>query len=54
MKLVISFLGLLIFSVSAKMPGLDIYVDDLLLRDNQLKVSHLKPITNRSEYDNQP
>ena len=54
MKIVISLLGLLIFSVSAKMPGFDIYIGDLLLQDNRLEVSHLKALTSRAEYDNQP
>ena len=54
MKFVTSLLGLLIFSVSAKMPGFDIYIGDLVLQDNRLEVSHLKALTNRAEYDNQP
>jgi len=49
-----SLLGLLIFSASAKMPGFDIYIGDLVLQDNRLKVSHLKALTRRAEYDNQP
>ena len=47
-------LGVLIFSASAKMPGFDIYVGDLALQNNRLKVSHLEALTTRSEYDNQP
>ena len=47
-------LGVLIFSASAKMPGFDIYVGDLALQNNRLKVSHLEALTKRSEYDNQP
>ncbi|MFT5838319.1 MAG: hypothetical protein ACI9UT_000811 [Flavobacteriales bacterium] len=54
MKLMTGLLGVLIFSASAKMPGFDIYVGDLVLQNNRLKVSHLKALTMRSEYDNQP
>ena len=54
MKLITGLLGVMIFSVAAKMPGFDIYVGDLELQDNQLKVSHLKALTMRSGYDNQP
>jgi hypothetical protein len=54
MKLLMSLLGLIIFSASAKMPGFDIYIGDLVTQDNQLEVSHLKALTNRAEYDNQP
>jgi hypothetical protein len=54
MKLIISLLGLLIFSASAKMPGYDIYVGDLVLQDNRLEVSHLKALISRAGYDNQP
>jgi Tol biopolymer transport system component len=54
MKLMTGLLGVLIFSASAKMPGFDIYVGDLVLQNNRLKVSHLKALTKRSEYDNQP
>jgi Tol biopolymer transport system component len=54
MKLVTSLLGLLIFSASAKMPGFNIYIGDLVLQNKQLKVSHLKALTSRVEYDNQP
>jgi hypothetical protein len=36
------------------MPGFDIYIGDLGLQDSLLKVSHLKALTNRAEYDNQP
>jgi hypothetical protein len=53
-RLFTSFIGLLICSASAKMPGFDIYVGDLILQDNRLEVSHLKALTNRAEYDNQP
>lgn len=54
MKLMTGFLGLIIFSVSAKMPGFNIYVGDLVLQENRLAVSHLKALTNRIDYDNQP
>jgi Tol biopolymer transport system component len=54
MKLITGLLGIMIFSVSAQMSGSDIYVGDLELHDNRLKVSHLKALTVRSEYDNQP
>jgi hypothetical protein len=54
MKFLTSLLGLMFFSVSAKMPGFDIYIGDVVLKDNQLEVSHLKALTRRAEYDNQP
>jgi hypothetical protein len=54
MKLMTGFLGLLIFSASAKMPGFDIYIGDLAVQGNRLKVSHLNALTNRVGYDNQP
>lgn len=54
MKLMTGLLGAIVFSLSAKMPGFDIYVGDLALQDNRLVVSHLKAMTNRQEYDNQP
>ena len=54
MKLITALLGVMIFSVSAKMPGFDIYVGDLVLQENRLAVSHLKALTNRIDYDNQP
>jgi Tol biopolymer transport system component len=54
MKLTVVLLGLVICTVSAKMPGFDIYVGDLVLIDNQLEVSHLKALTNRVDYHNQP
>jgi hypothetical protein len=54
MKLMTGLLSAMVFSVSAKMPGFDIYVGDVELQDNRLKVSHLKALTKRSEYDNQP
>jgi Tol biopolymer transport system component len=54
MKLLTSLLGLMFFGVSAKMPGFDIYIGDVVLKDNQLEVSHLKALTRRVGYDNQP
>ena len=54
MKLVTSLLGLMVFSVSAKMPGYDIYIGDILPKDGLLQISHIKPVTQRPEYDNQP
>ena len=54
MKLMTGLLGFMIFSASAKMPGFDIYLGDLALKDQRLKVSHLKALTNTSAYDNQP
>ena len=54
MKLLIGLLGLMIFSASAKMPGFDIYIGDLLSQDGLLEISHIKPVTQRPEYDNQP
>ena len=54
MKLMTGLLGFMIFSASAKMPGFDIYLGDLVLKDQRLKVSHLKALTNTSAYDNQP
>jgi Tol biopolymer transport system component len=54
MKLMTGLLGIMIFSVSAKMPGFDIYLGDLVLQDKRLKVSHLKALTERAAYDNQP
>jgi len=54
MKLMTGLLGIMIFSASAKMPGFDIYVGDLVLQDKRLKVSHLKALTDRTAYDNQP
>jgi hypothetical protein len=54
MKLMTALLGVMIFSVSAKMPSFDIYMGDLGIQDNQLKVSHLRALTNRTGYDNQP
>lgn len=54
MKLITGLLGFIVFSVSAKMPGFDIYVGDLVLQENRLVVSHLKALTNRVDYDNQP
>jgi Tol biopolymer transport system component len=36
------------------MPSFDIYLVDLVLQDKQLKVSHLKALTHRAGYDNQP
>jgi hypothetical protein len=58
MKLMSGLIGLLlggmVFSVSAKMPGFDIYVGDLALQDNRLQVSQLKALTSRVAYDNQP
>ena len=40
MKLMTALLGFMIFSASAKMPGFDIYLGDLVLKDQRLKVSH--------------
>lgn len=54
MKLMTGLLSVMIFSASAKMPGYDIYVGDVEIQDSRLKVSHLKALTQRSEYDNQP
>jgi Tol biopolymer transport system component len=54
MRLMAGLLGIMIFSASAKMPGFDIYVGDLGLQDNRLRVSHFKALTDRAEYDNQP
>jgi Tol biopolymer transport system component len=54
MKLMTGLLGVMIFSASAQMPGFDIYIGDLTLQNEQLEVSHLKALTNRPEYDNQP
>lgn len=54
MKLITVLLGVITFSVSAKMPGFDIYIADLKLQDSRLKVSHLEALTSRAEYDNQP
>jgi hypothetical protein len=54
MKLMTGLLGFMIFSASAKMPGFDIYLGDLVLKDQRFKVSHLKALTNTSAYDNQP
>lgn len=54
MKFLTGMFGIMVFSVSAQMPGFDIYIGDLELQDRQLKVSHLKALTSRIEYDNQP
>lgn len=54
MRFITGLLGVMIFSASAQMPGFDIYIGDLGLQDSLLKVSHLKALTNRAEYDNQP
>jgi hypothetical protein len=54
MRLITGLIGVMIFSASAQMPGFDIYIGDLSLQDSQLKVSHLKALTKRAEYDNQP
>jgi hypothetical protein len=54
MKLITGLIGLMIFSASAKMPGFDIYIGDLAVQDTRLEVSHLKALTDRAEYDNQP
>jgi hypothetical protein len=46
----------LVFSplVLAKMPGFDIWLGDLTLEQDLLKVSNIKPLTQRVAYDNQP
>lgn len=54
MKLVACLIGFITASVSAQIPGFDIYIADLNLQDSRLNVSHLKALTSRVEYDNQP
>jgi len=54
MKFVACLIGLITVSVSAQMPGFDIYIAEINLQDSRLKVSHLKALTDRVEYDNQP
>jgi hypothetical protein len=54
MKFVLGLLSFAVFSVAAKMPGFDIYLGDLSVNQGLLKISHVKPVTQRPEYDNQP
>ena len=54
MKLIMTLFGIIAFSVSAQMPGFDMFVGDLKLQEHLLEVQNLKALTNRNGYDNQP
>lgn len=54
MKFVACLIGFITVSVSAQIPGFDIYIAEINLQNSQLKLSHLKALTHRVEYDNQP
>lgn len=54
MKYIACLFGLAIFSVSAKMPGFDIFIGDLAVKHGLLSISDMTRLTDRPEYDNQP
>jgi hypothetical protein len=54
MKYIGLLLGLVVFSVTAKMPGFDIYIGDLKVKNGLLSIHNINPLTDRPEYDNQP
>ena len=54
MRYVACLFGLAIFSVSAKMPGFDIFIGELAVKDGLLSISGMTRLTDRPEYDNQP
>lgn len=54
MKYIGLLCGLVVCSVTAKMPGYDIYVGDLSVNDGVLSISKVERLTDRPAYDNQP
>jgi hypothetical protein len=54
MKYWCAALAIISLKAFSQMPGFDIYLGDLSVVDNQLKISQLQALTQRPEYDNQP